>query len=98
MTASMRHQEDSPLVSAPGDAAGTISGKKLSGLLRDLASQYPSALHDYAFADIKRTAFHVSFLQQRMARNATVCDVGGSHSLFPVACAALGMRVTVIDK
>jgi len=79
------------------EAVGTISGKKLKGLLREVASKYPPALHDYAFADLKRTAFHISFIQQRMGQPTTLCDVGGSHSLFPAACAALGMRVVVID-
>ena len=32
-----------------------------------------------------------------MGLNIRLCDVGASHSLFPVACAALGMRVVVID-
>jgi hypothetical protein len=79
------------------EAAGTISGKRLRGLLRELASKYPLALHEYVFADLKRTAFHISFIQQRMGQPTTLCDVGGSHSLFPAACAALGMRVVVVD-
>ena len=71
--------------------------KKLTDLLYELASKYPPELHDYVFADLKRTAFHVDFVRQRMGLNIRLCDVGASHSLFPVACAALGMRVVVID-
>ncbi len=32
------------------EAVGTISGKKLKGLLREVASKYPPALHDYVAA------------------------------------------------
>ena len=71
--------------------------EKLMDLLYELASKYPPELHDYVFADLKRTAFHVNFVRQRMGLNVRLCDVGASHSLFPVACGALGMRVVIID-
>jgi SAM-dependent methyltransferase len=73
------------------------SAEKLTDLLYELALKYPPELHTYALADLKRTAFHVDFVRQRMAQNIALCDVGASHSLFPVACAALGMRVVAID-
>jgi SAM-dependent methyltransferase len=79
------------------EGAGKLSREKLKDLLHELALKYPPELHDYVFADLKRTAFHVDFVRRRMARNITLCDVGASHSLFPAACAALGMRVVVID-
>src|SRR6476469_4866535 len=96
----VEYRED-PLRSRPADtvseAASRISTEELRDLLHELASKYPPQLHDYVFADLKRTAFHVDFVRERMPPNITLCDVGGSHSLFPVACAALGMRVVVID-
>jgi SAM-dependent methyltransferase len=73
------------------------AGKKLRSLLCELALRYPPELHDYVFADLERTAFHIDFVRQRMGLDITLCDVGASHSLFPAACAALGVRVVAID-
>jgi SAM-dependent methyltransferase len=47
---------------------------------------------------VPRTAFHVRLVAgTTKARQASICDVGGGVGPFAVGCAALGMKVTLVD-
>lgn len=70
----------------------------LRKLLVTIAFQYPSELRPYALSDIDRTAFQIELIRQRKGADISICDVGGSISLFSVACAALGMHSILIDN
>jgi SAM-dependent methyltransferase len=70
----------------------------LKKLLVTIAFQYPTELRQYALGDIDRTAFQIELVRKQKGTDITICDVGGSISLFSVACAALGMRSILIDK
>jgi SAM-dependent methyltransferase len=69
----------------------------LAGELCALASRYPPELVTLELADVPRVLFHVSLVAARHGAGARVCDVGGGIGLFSLACASLGMRVTLID-
>ena len=65
-------------------------------LLDDLARQYPSSLISSQLEDIRRIAFHVSLVKDRISKGR-VCDLGGGIGLFSVACAAVGLDSTLLD-
>ena len=66
-------------------------------LLDDLARQYPSSLIDSQLEDIRREAFHVSLVKDRISKGGHVGDFGGGLGLFSVACAAVGLDSTLVD-
>lgn len=70
----------------------------LSELLITIAFQYPAEHRAAALSDIDRTAFQIELVRQSRGTDISICDVGGSISLFSVACAALGMRSILIDN
>jgi SAM-dependent methyltransferase len=70
---------------------------KLASELRSLARAYPPELVELELADVPRVAFHVRLVAARYGSTARVCDVGGGIGLFSLGCAALGMRVTLVD-
>lgn len=70
----------------------------LRDLLVTIAFQYPSDLRGAVLADIDRTAFQIELVRQTKGTDISICDVGGSISMFSVACAALGMRSVLIDN
>ena len=70
----------------------------LKKLLVEVAFDYPSESRRYALGEIERTAFHLEIVRQKKGTNIAICDVGGSINPFAVACAALGMKSTLIDK
>lgn len=63
-----------------------------------VAREYPAEAREYATSDVKRTAFHIELVRRWKGTGITICDVGGSISLFSVGCAVLGMRAIVVDK
>jgi SAM-dependent methyltransferase len=69
----------------------------LAPQLDALAREYPPGLVDVQRADAPRIAFHVGLVLQRCGSGARVCDLGGGIGLFSLACAAVGMTVTLVD-
>jgi SAM-dependent methyltransferase len=65
--------------------------------LRALARAYPPELVELELADVPRILFHVGLVARRYGASAHICDVGGGIGLFSLGCAALGMRVTLVD-
>lgn len=63
----------------------------------DLARQYPPSLVDEQAADIDRISDHISMVADRVGTNVELLDLCGGIGLFSVGCAAVGMRVTLID-
>jgi SAM-dependent methyltransferase len=63
----------------------------------DVAGRYPDSMRYIVDGDIERTAFHINLLLSRRGRDIAVCDIGGGVALFSPACAALGMKVTLVD-
>jgi SAM-dependent methyltransferase len=47
--------------------------------------------------DLNRIAFHVELVRQAAGETPDICDIGGGIGLFSTGCAALGMRVTLVD-
>jgi SAM-dependent methyltransferase len=70
----------------------------LKNLVARVALDYPRESLQYALSEIERTAFHIEIVSKKKGTNIAICDVGGSINLFSVACAALGMKSTVVDK
>jgi 2-polyprenyl-3-methyl-5-hydroxy-6-metoxy-1,4-benzoquinol methylase len=66
-------------------------------VLRETALKYPPALVDAQLNDLARTAFHIALVKDSVGQGATICDLGGGVGLFSAGCAALGMRVTLVD-
>jgi SAM-dependent methyltransferase len=71
--------------------------KALAQELRALARRYPQELVDRELADVPRVVFHVSLVTAHQGSGARICDVGGGIGLFSLACATVGMQVTLID-
>jgi SAM-dependent methyltransferase len=69
----------------------------LSRTLTELAQRYPADLVEGQLRDIPRIAFEIDLVTRRAGRDVALCDIGSGVGLFPVACAALGMRVTIVD-
>jgi 2-polyprenyl-3-methyl-5-hydroxy-6-metoxy-1,4-benzoquinol methylase len=68
------------------------------GFLKSLAREYwdePTIQH--MLKDVERIAFHLSLIGADKSRDRSVCDVGGGVSMFSLACAALGMKSTLVD-
>ncbi len=67
--------------------------------LREVANSYPIAwLAANRVKDIPRVAFQIRLaLDGTTSNNVSVCDIGGGVGLFSIGCAALGMKVLVID-
>jgi SAM-dependent methyltransferase len=70
---------------------------ELASQLRALARAYPPSLVEHQLADLPRIIFHLQLVVARCGPSARVCDVGGGVGLFSLGCAALGMRVMLID-
>jgi SAM-dependent methyltransferase len=65
--------------------------------LQSLARQYPADLVGAQLQDVLRVAFHISLVTSRKGPNCSLCDLGGGIGLFSLGCAALGMKVTLVD-
>lgn len=67
--------------------------------IAELAAQHPAEAvrRDFSPAEAKRIAFHVRLVADRKGANSTVADLGGGIGLFSLACAAVGMRVFLVD-
>lgn len=63
----------------------------------DLARQYPPSLVDEQVADIDRIADHIALVADRVGTSVELLDLCGGIGLFSVGCAAVGMRVTLVD-
>jgi SAM-dependent methyltransferase len=49
-------------------------------------------------SDIPRQSFQIDTLAREIPEGATVCDLGGGHSLFAPGCAALGLHAVLIGR
>jgi len=66
--------------------------------LEALAQRYPEPLIGAQHHGIPRNAFHIEFLEKLVQKqNPVIADVGGGIGLFSPGCAALGMKVTLVD-
>jgi SAM-dependent methyltransferase len=65
--------------------------------LDSVINRFPSALAKTQVADIPRMAFALRLVERACGLRGALCDIGGGQGLFAVACASLGMEVTMID-
>ena len=65
--------------------------------LKSLAKQYPSDLVKAQLQDVPRVAFHISLVTSRKGPHCALCDLGGGIGLFSLGCAAVGMKVILVD-
>jgi SAM-dependent methyltransferase len=65
--------------------------------LRGIAARYPQELVAGQMQDVARISFNIRLVTERLGRGVAVCDLGGGIGLFSVGCAALGIRVTLVD-
>lgn len=69
----------------------------LKTTLRETALRYPPQVRQVQVQDVERIAFHVKIVSDRVGPDATVCDLGGGVGMFSIGCAAVGMRVLLVD-
>lgn len=69
----------------------------LEAILRKIALRYPRNLVAIQLSDVRRIAFHIRLIRERIPPHGSVCDIGGGVGLFSLGCAALGMNVLLID-
>ncbi len=70
----------------------------MESVLEEVARLYPSDMQAEQLRDIPRIAFNIRLaLNGRDPRGLAICDIGGGVGLFSPGCAALGMRVLLID-
>src|SRR5262245_66184564 len=67
--------------------------------LTEVANSYPiDWLAANRLRDIPRVAFQIRLaLNGAAPGNVSLCDIGGGVGLFAIGCAALGVKVVVID-
>jgi 2-polyprenyl-3-methyl-5-hydroxy-6-metoxy-1,4-benzoquinol methylase len=66
--------------------------------LRKLAMRYPEEMREGELASVERTSFHLGLaIQYAGKQDLVIADIGGGHGLFSTGCAALGMKVTLVD-
>jgi SAM-dependent methyltransferase len=65
--------------------------------LDSVISRFPPALARSQVADIPRMTFALQLVERACGLRGALCDIGGGQGLFAVACASLGMKVTMID-
>lgn len=74
--------------------------KPLSETLNELARRYPAEMVHDQLRDIPRIVFSVGIALRAVADRApndvAICDLGGGVGLFSLACAASGMKRTVL--
>jgi hypothetical protein len=66
-------------------------------VLRETALKYPRPLIAGQLIDLPRVAFHIGLVRRAVGDRAALCDIGGGIGMFSPACAALGMKVTLVD-
>jgi SAM-dependent methyltransferase len=71
----------------------------LTTKISELAKNHPAEAVRRGFqeAEGRRIAFHVGLVAQRMGTSAAIADLGGGIGLFSLACAAVGMKVSLVD-
>lgn len=72
-------------------------GEGLRDALRRIAMQFPPELVESQLDDVERVACHIDLVHSEMGADVRLCDVGGGIGLFSVGCAAVGMRVILMD-
>ena len=70
---------------------------QVRNVLRETALKYPRPLIDAQLIDLSRVAFHIGLVKRAVGDRAALCDIGGGVGMFSPACAALGMKVTLVD-
>jgi SAM-dependent methyltransferase len=65
--------------------------------LRGLALEYPPEMRAHQLQDIPRIAYHIGLVLRLKGRDISICDIGGGVGLFSLGCAAVGMKVTLVD-
>jgi SAM-dependent methyltransferase len=79
-------------------AAHPGSSGTITQTLEALARRYPAPLVQKQLEGLRRNAFHVELVNRLVERDhPVIADIGGGICLFSPACAALGMRVTLVD-
>ena len=70
---------------------------EIKSVLIQAIDHYPDNLQAAQYADIERMAFHIKLVVDEKGTEGSLCDIGGGIGLFSIGCAALGMKVTLID-
>jgi SAM-dependent methyltransferase len=66
-------------------------------VLDSMWRKYPEDLAPGQRGDIPRIAFHIDLVLSRLGRDISLWDIGGGIGMFSLGCAALGMKVTLVD-
>jgi SAM-dependent methyltransferase len=75
-----------------------MKGTAVENVLEQVARSYPSDMQPNQLRDIPRIAFNIRLaLNGQDPDGLSICDIGGGVGLFSPGCAALGMRVLLID-
>lgn len=74
-----------------------LSKESVLEQLRALARRYPDGLVALELEDVERIAFHIELVADRCGADAAIYDLGSGVGLFGVGCAAVGMKVTIVD-
>lgn len=70
----------------------------IASTVYEVADSYPPGMVASQRRDTARIAFNISLaLHGRDPKGLSVCDIGGGVGLFSTGCAALGMKVTLVD-
>lgn len=70
---------------------------KIKGTLESIARKYPPEMVQHQLDDVERIAFHIQLVVNAKGTDVALCDIGGGIGLFSVGCAALGMKVILMD-
>lgn len=65
--------------------------------LTSIARTYPPSVAFHGLPDVERAAFQLKLVLAKKGSKIRLCDIGGGISLFPVGCAAAGIKTTVVD-
>lgn len=65
--------------------------------LLSLANEYPDGLVAAQLSDAERVDFELTLVADDLGYNGSIIDIGGGIGMFPVACAASGWCMTLID-
>jgi SAM-dependent methyltransferase len=74
-----------------------MTNQPVENVLKSLALRYPEPFIKGELEDVPRISFHIELIRGATSENAVIADIGGGVGLLSLGCAALGMKVTLVD-
>jgi 2-polyprenyl-3-methyl-5-hydroxy-6-metoxy-1,4-benzoquinol methylase len=90
MTTSQHHSAASAV------PATSVSRREMAARIRDIVAQYPEKVR-VQVVEADRFAFNLQLITKRLGTSVRLCDVGSGWGTFGLACASVGMNVTIVD-